>query len=101
MRIFDVDHNLLSQISDVYIPSDPFHPLTSFVLAYDSGVANIASVEFWSDDYNYTQGDGYWDNFSFKEVQPVPEPATILMLSFGLVGIFGKRKLSKRITCSC
>jgi hypothetical protein len=97
MRIFDVDHNLLSQISEVYIPADPFLPLTSFVLEYDSGIANIASVEFWSDDFNYTQGDGYWDNFTFNDVQPIPEPATILMLSFGLVGIFGKRKLSKSI----
>lgn len=98
MRLFDADHNLLSQISEVYHPIDPFFPLMSFALEYDSDFANIASVEFWSDDFNYTQGDGYWDNFAFNNTQPIPEPATIFMLSFGLIGIFGKRKLSKPIS---
>lgn len=92
MRIFDTDHNLLSQVSDIYSPTDPFFPLSSYVLEYESDLANIASVEFWSDDFNYTQGDGYWDNFTFNDAQPIPEPATILMLSFGLVGLIGKRK---------
>ena len=95
MRIFDTDHNLLSQVSDIYSPTDPFFPLSSYVLEYESDLANIASVEFWSDDFNYTQGDGYWDNFTFNDAQPIPEPATILMLSFGLVGLIGKRKFSK------
>lgn len=100
MRIFDTDHNLLSQVSDIYggppqnFPGPP--PLESFVLEYESDSANIASVEFWGDDLNYTQGDGYWDNFTFNNAQPIPEPATIVLMSFGLLGIFGKRrKLSK------
>jgi hypothetical protein len=95
MRVFDTDHNLLSQINEIYSPTEPFFPLTSYVLEYESGLANIASVEFWSDDFNYTQGDGFWDNFTFNDAQPIPEPATIVMLSFGLLGLVGKRKLSK------
>lgn len=96
LRAYDADHNLLSQVEQIYWPSDPFHPLASHTLEFKSDLANIAFVEFWSDDGNYTQGDGFWDDFSFSR-SPIPEPTTLMLLGAGLFGLAGNsyRKLKK------
>lgn len=99
MRVYDADHTLLSQIEKNYEPvvtQNGFLSL-SYTLKFETGMAKIASVEFWSDDCNYTQGDGYWDDFTFNAA-PAPEPSTIILLTAGLLGVLGKRKFLKVIS---
>jgi hypothetical protein len=74
MRIYDINHNILGQIEtshagDNYLIGTS-HPPDNFIYGIDfrSSTTNIASIEFWDTDYNYTfNGDSYWDNFRFNQ----------------------------------
>lgn len=57
-------------------------------LTVDVGVYNVSSMTFYS-PYN-KHGVGFWpsiDNMAINEAQQVPEPATLGLLSLGLVGL--------------
>ena len=54
---------------------------------------NIAM--FWHDWYPYDNGFGYWTDVAATVTSPIPEPATLLLLASGLVGLAAFRKRFK------
>lgn len=58
-------------------------------------VSNIAWAEFYG--VGQSNNSVYWDNFTFNETAPVPEPFTILLMGIDLPGLVGySRKRSKK-----
>ncbi len=75
--------------TDVLIASDHFsNPASSYAgttLMVSSLFDDIAYVEFYGVGVN--NNSVFWDNFTFNDsAEPVPEPATIFLLSTGLLG---------------
>ena len=75
--------------SDILLDSDHFsNPASSYAgttLMVSSLFDDIAYVKFYG--VGVDNNSVYWDNFSFNiPAEPVPEPATIFLLSTGLLG---------------
>jgi len=84
---YDSSNNVIGSQS-YNLPADSYAGITLSL-----SVANIAYVEFYGVGVNYNSV--YWDNFTFNETtNPVPEPATILLLGAGLIGLagYGRKK---------
>lgn len=74
--------------------SQEFYLSTTAPALIELNWSGIDSLEINSDtSYNWVM-----DNFIYNESAPVPEPATMLLLSTGLIGLagFGRRKLTKK-----
>jgi PEP-CTERM motif-containing protein len=58
-----------------------------------SAFSNVTSIKI----YNITDAGGLgWDNFSFNTTASIPEPATLLLLGLGLIGVAGVRRKFKK-----
>lgn len=96
MRVYDNNDNLLTEVKQWHTSWNEYEPaMNSYTLDYKSDIANIAYIEFWNTDANYTDNaDGYWDNLGFNlsdpqpvsKPQPNPEPGTMLLFATGIFG---------------
>ncbi len=86
MEAYDASDNLLA--SDYY--QNPGPTFGGDYLSVSSATA-IAYVKFW--DARPYPGAVYWDNLTYETSSAVPEPASMLMLCTGLIGLLaGSRK---------
>ena len=90
LNAYDTLNNLIT--SDFFL--NPFESSAGKTLSVSSLSWNIARVEFYGVGTN--NNSVYWDNFTFNEgsVQ-VPEPASILLMVLGLMGLAGFRRCRK------
>lgn len=90
LNAYDNLNNLIT--SDFFL-----NPATSYAgktLSVLSPSWNIARVEFYG--VGLDNNSVYWDNFTFNEGSAqVPEPASILLMVLGLVGLAGFRRCRK------
>jgi len=73
--------------------NDTNHYVASFDLTDFFSVANLYGKDF---DVHFTMGCGN-DNLMAHDTAPVPEPGTMMLLGFGMLGlaVYGKRRMNK------
>ena len=92
LEAFDTSGSLLGfTLITVPAGNDDAH-----VLSYTSAAVDIAYVEWWKTDQLASNNSIMWDDFSYN--LGIPEPASMLLLGSGLVGLagLGRRKFRKK-----
>ena len=97
MEAFDISGNSIGFVeTGLFANPDPVNPLVTTFGVYRTlslDVSGISSVKV-----TQLAWGSAWDNLSFDEAAPVPEPASILLLGSGLFGLVGynRKRFVKR-----
>ncbi|MDY6973047.1 MAG: PEP-CTERM sorting domain-containing protein [Thermodesulfobacteriota bacterium] len=102
--IYDASDNLLASITETGLFTDTGGGTSSdfpegYISLAFAGTAAYATFDFVSDpEFGRYIIDNFEGNFGTTEIDPIPEPSTILLMGAGLLGLvgYGRKRLNKK-----